>query len=343
MDEILVQGRQMLDERCQLLVENVVAIRRNYRWIYAMSQSLCAMIFTLRGEAVDLDKMEQCQKIIKANTGPLSNFRGTLSPILSSLLCAREDPQSTFEHTIAVYRSLKEDGFHSGQYLAMTAYTIASHTEKQGDYSDVVDKLRHIYRAIKAEHPLLTSSQDYGFLAILALSDQNTEDLVAEAEACYEQLKRGVFSNNAIHTVCQLLALGNGSTEEKCNRVDALLETFKEKHHRFGSGTELIGIGILALIDEDLDVLTDKVIEISETLKQQKGFRTLEATKPQRLMYASALVSQDYLDQMKMREAETAVTYQVSQAILAMEMAMIGAIAASAAAASASASASSSS
>lgn len=327
---------QELAQFCRHFIDNRDVIKKNFRSNYHMMHSLCAIIFSSHQQEVDIEKIKDCRKIIKKNTGPFSAFKGTILLALSSLLSLSKDPAATFDHTLDVYQTLRDDGFRGNQFLTLAAFTIAHHTEKNSDYTTVTDRAKQLYRAMREEHPLLTAGDDYGFAAMLAISERDVYTLMEDAAFCYQQLKTRLFSGNAVQSLSHLLALSDKDPEQKCVRAREIEQYLLERGCRFGNSYELIGLGILTLIDEDLTVLTDKVAAIDDFLKQHKGFGSLYVTKAQRLLFATALVAQDYLHTLPAQSVTSAVTYQMAQIILAMEIAVLTAIAVTATASSSS-------
>ena len=78
----------------------------------------------------------------------------------------------------------------------------------------------------------------------------------------------------------------------KCDRASELFTAFKDHGTKYGSYYEFASLGALVVLDCDKDELVDTIIEVSDTLKQNKGFSSWTLDNKQRLMFAGMLVSQ---------------------------------------------------
>ena len=98
-----------------------------------------------------------------------------------------------------------------------------------------------------------------------------------------------------------MLALGEGSAQEKRDKVLGVYQALKAAGRKYGAGYELGTLGSLALLPAPVEELTADVLEVDEFLSHQKGYRgILGLPKNQRLMHSAMLVSGDYVDQRKL-------------------------------------------
>ena len=315
--------KDTLQKRCRQLVENNDALRKAFKLEYGVLLILCAVIIGLR--PIDVEKIKECKQIIKKKTSLFSSFRSTSFLALATLLSLEDDPESKMDDIINTYSIFKENKFKDSDYLAISAFMI-----KDTDRSEKekwIQKARDIYTLIKAKHPVITSSDDYGYTVMLALSARSAEAAVVEKDRCYEFLKDQFRSKDAVQALSFVLALGGESPEIKCERALRLFDELKKKGYKPGTEFELPGLGALTLAAKNESQTISDLIEVSDFLKTKKGFGALSIEKTQRLLYAAALVVQENGGDDD--SLNLTLTTTVTNILLAIQMTMI--IAASAA------------
>lgn len=326
-----------LQRRCELFIQNYNEIRGGFKWDSTYILPLCANIFTERGKQADAEWLKRCLNLLKQKTGVFSNFRGISRLATAALLAVKDDPEDRLDRALQVHQVLKEQ-FLNSEYLPVTAMILAD-LAKPAEYKEIARRTKDIYKLMKNEHPFLTSSEDSTFAALLALSDKSNVQLVEEMEKCYQLMKPRFFSGNAVQSLSHVLALGEGSAEMKCRRVEELFNALKSAGLKYGTDYELPTLGVLALLNVSVDVLAKDMAEVEAYLKKQKGFGALGIGRKQRLMYAGMLVAGEYMQSDTGQELQTAAINGVISLVVAEQVAMCAAIAsASAAAASASSS-----
>ena len=322
---------QML-KNCTLLLDSRDRIKTVFGWDSGLIHLACAGIYVSKEKEVNVSVLQECKELLKQKVGLFSNFRSTASSPITSMIAVSENPERTLNNGLLVYQLLKKE-FWSSTYLPLTAMVIAQMVEPH-QFEAIAARTRRIYDLIKAEHPFLTSGEDSANCALLALSEKSDKELIYEIESCYQQLKPNFFSSNAVQSLSHVLALGQGTAEEKCRRTMQLFNGLKEAGFKYGTSFELPTLGVLALSDGAKDKMIQEIVEINNWLSRQKGFGFFSTvTTKQRLMYAGIVIQREYINTDAMQS--TAVNSTISL-IVAQEVAMCAAIAASAAATSAS-------
>lgn len=326
--------RQDLTLLCEKFIDNRDRIKAGFAWDSAYIYPVCAAIFTDKGQLADVGQMRRCKDILNEQTGVFSNFRGTVKLPMISMLAADGNPEGKLQKTLQVYHSLK-GFFFSSSYLPLASMIIADITSP-GLYDEIAARTRHIYDLMKAEHPFLTSGEDSVFASLLALSELTDEQIAKETELCYKILKTEFYSGNAVQSLSHVLALGEGSAQEKCKRTIELYKSLKGKGYKYGTSYELSGLGVLALLPMEQDALVEELVEVDGFLSGQKGFGVWGIGKKQRLMYAGMLLASSYIGQESSPVMTTAAISSTISLMAAQQAAMCAAVAASAAAASSS-------
>ncbi|MGF7144576.1 hypothetical protein HNQ56_003007 [Anaerotaenia torta] len=176
---------------------------------------------------------------------------------------------------------------------------------------------------MKEEHRFLTSSDDYGFAALLAMSDKPVRQAVREMEDCYRSLKGEYYGANTVQALSHVLTFSEEPAEIKCRRVLELNKAMKARKCRIGWGNELSFLGVLALLQEDANKLADEIAAVRDYLKSKKGFGNWSIVDTHRVMFSAALVCDDYLTDIKKSTVGYALANQVAGILAAQQMAVM--------------------
>lgn len=326
--------RSSLAGLCSLFIENRDVIKSAFTRKSSYMYPVCASILTDKGMRADESKLKRCKELLKEQTGIFSNFRSAAKLTMIAMMSVDSNPAEKLKNALQVYDNLKEH-FWTSPYLPVASMFIADMAEPEL-YREKSAKTRRIYELMKNEHPFLTSGEDSIYAAMIALSEQNEEDIVAEAENCYRLLKSEFFSGNAVQSLSFVLALCEGSAEEKCNAVMELFRELKVRGYKYGTGHELATLGVLAMLPAERETIIQDLIETDNFLADQKGYGFFGMVKKQRLMHAGMIVTSDYLKDN--HAMQSAAAHSAIALIVAQQAAMCAAIAASSAAAAASSS-----
>ena len=318
---------------CQLFIENRDRIKGEFPWESAYMYPLCAALYTAKGRRANEEVLREAMDLLKARAGLFSNFRSTVKLAIAAMLDLSGNPEKTLNDGLKVYDKLKES-FFSSAFLPMAAMTIAQMAEPY-QYEEIVLRTRRIYERMKSNHFFLTSSEDSGFAAMLALSEKTDDALVEDMESCFAILSGMSMSSNAVQSLSHVLSISEAAADDKCRRTAALFDALKKAGYKYGKGYELPTLGVLALSEGDVEDIAGTMGEIDDFLSEQKGFGIFGIGAKQRLMYAGILAQSEYLDKDVMSAAAVSSTVSI---IVAQQAAMCAAVAASAAAASASSS-----
>ncbi len=316
--------RDSLNKLCEQFVSARDVIKRAFRWESSYLPPVCANLFVAKNAAPDADSLRACRDLINQNTGIFSSFRGNVRVPLSCMLSMEAEPEAKFTKALELYRQLREH-FYASDYLALAAFLLT-------DCDCTPERIargKGIYRLMKDEHPLLTSSEDSVFAVLLAWSDQRDEELISDMEECYRLLKQRFRDKNCVQTMTHILAMEKGRAQDKCGRVFALYDAVTQHGGKYGRHYELPTLAALAMLDADADTLARDMLEVDAFLSGQKGYGFWGIGKKTRLMHAAMLVSDEYMPRKSVDTASLAGTLAL---ILAQQMAMCAAIAASTAA-----------
>lgn len=323
--------RDSLRILCNDFIQNRDTIKRTLGWESSYLYPVCAAMFTDKRKQATEAALRQSRDILKMQTGIFSNFRSTSKLAMITMMAIDGDPEKKLKNALQVYGLLKEH-FWTSDFLPMASMVITDMTEPE-QYKEVAAKTRRIYNLLKNEHPFLTSSEDSIFATLLTLSDMTDAQIVNETERCYQLLKPEFFSGNAVQSLSHVLALCEGTPENKCHRTMQLYNGLKARGCRYGTGYELATLGVLAMLPVELDQIIQDIIDVDRFLCGQSGYGIFGVGKNQRMMHAGMLVTSDYMDQNKNHAMSSAAISSTISLIVAQQTATCAAIAASSAAA----------
>lgn len=282
---------QLMD-RCELLIRNRDAAKAAFSWEMGLTHLTCACIHTQRGKEIDTASLKAARDLLRSKTGAFSYFRGVGEDMHAAILDASGQPEVLLDRALEMYQLLKQD-FYSSSYLPQAALTLAERADPMR-FEEIAHRTRAIYERMRGEHPFLTSSEDSGLCALLALSDRSDDELIARMEQCYARLKERFFWANSVQSLSHVLALMPGNCDELCGRTEALAEQFKLHRRRWGSDYELPVLGLLAADPRDVKTLAETVLDCDDWLRKQPGFGFFSSvSEKQRLMFAGILVQEN--------------------------------------------------
>ena len=272
---------------CESFISVRDTIREAFVWDDPYIHPAAAVIFVTHGRTPDADRMRECRKLIKQNTGIGSYFRGTAELLLMSEMSLAEDPEAYLKKVLAAYDALKKD-FSGSIYLPSAAMLLADSAE-EAEFARLASLSKDIFDIMNRRHRLLTSNEDVVACLTLALSGMTAEKAADETEACYSILYPD-FRNNSAQALAFALALYDAPAEKKCVRTMELYTELAGRDVKWSSGIELAAIGPIAMLDGSVSDIADDLIAIDGFLSQQKGYGALGIDRKTRLMHAAMLL-----------------------------------------------------
>ena len=282
-----------LEEKCELVVENLKAMKKAFRLDTDILKISAAMYMANKKMTADAQDIKDCYGIIKKHEGVLSLYRNNLKMIMSVRMLEQENPEAYFLTIKEIAGLIDSRTVFQSSYAVLAAMLIHDQVQPQ-DYMHYASLTKVIYQHMKEEHRFLTGEDDMGFAALLAVSGIDLEHLKLEINECFELLKEEKMPFEARQELSHILALDMGAPTQKVAKVKALFDEFKRRKKKYGRSYEFVSLGMLALIDLDVSELCDMVIEVEEWLKVQDGFHGLSCDRATRLMIASDFVVETF-------------------------------------------------
>lgn len=285
--------KSIVEKNATQFVANRDAVKSVYKFDGGLQLLSAASLFLSKDVEVDTEKLAACKEQIKKKVNGFSAIRGGLVSTVAAYLALAENPEEMLDKIQVAYKALKKV-FTGCDYVVLAAAIMAQNAEKE-QFDELVERTKTAYKLMKKDHPLLTGTDDSIACVAFAMSGRDISELVMETEAAYVLLKKRFKSSNAVQGLAQILAMCNGSVEQKVEKTIALYDLFREKKTKYGNSYQLASLGLLAQLEASKEGVVDEIIEAEAWLKAQKGFSTWSnVDKQTRLMYAAMLVQKQY-------------------------------------------------
>lgn len=281
--------KEELKSRCEKFVNNRDVIKNCFKWENANIVAVCALEACKKNVCLDELKLLECKKILEDATGVFSEFRGMAKLPVICMLAMTEDSKALMDKAVEIHELLKLK-FRNSQYLILLAIRLANMISVD-EVNQYADRGKTIYNLMKKEHPFLTSVEDNVFAVLLAFSQKADEELVADMEECYRTMKKFSYDSNGMQSLSHVFALANGTPEDKCAKVIEIFNKFDEKGKKYGKTYEMVVLGSVSVMCDNIDEIIENVMEIDEYLSTVKGYTGLGIDKKTRLMHALMLAT----------------------------------------------------
>ena len=284
--------RETLKETCRRFIENRDTLKSAYKWENNYIYPVCAAVLSKKGTPISTEKLKECGSMLKENTSVFSVFRGNIRLLMISLMSIDEDPKKRLDKTVVAYTYLKKQ-FMSSDHLCLAAILIADMAEEYR-FEELAARTRRIYEKMRSDHPMLTSSEDVSYAAMLSFLGHSEQRIADEAERCYVKLKKVFKVASSAQSVSQVFAAFDENADEKCRAIKDLYDELKERGFKFGKYYELATLGVLAMMKKDHPDIVNDIIDAQGYLSGCKGYSTFWGfPKTVRLTHAAMLVAYD--------------------------------------------------
>lgn len=315
---------------CESFISTRDIIKNEFKYDGAYMPPVCSFVFCSENKTPDTEALKKCKQLIKDETSSFSNFRSTAKSAIISMLAVDPSPETRLRNALTAHDLLK-DHFFASPFLPLAAMIISANSKVE-EFESIVDKIGVIYKLMKEEHPILTSSDDSVFIALLAYTDLKPKDIIIETERCYSRLGKTFLAGDAYQALSHVLALYSEKADVKCDKVNNLKSALKNAGLNIGNSYELPILGSLAMLPQDIEKTVADIGEVSEYLSKQKGYGFFGVPIRQRLLHASIITS---LNAMKQGNNDIVINSAIGSTvslIIAQQTAILAAVTASVAA-----------
>ena len=277
---------------CECFITNREIIKKVFKGESLLIYPVAANALVSHGVTADEEKLKECRKLIKKNSGALSYLKGQVMMPFAANLSMKEDPKAHFDKVLKIYNVAKKK-FNRSEYSALLAILLADLIHEDSCEA-VLTRGKELYDQIKMAHPFLTNEQDSVLAGLLALSEKSNTELIDDMEKCFDLLKIKFSHKSSIQSISHVLALTEGSAREKVEHLNDLYDSLREAGKKFGVYTELSTLAAVSILDNETERVRDRIIGIDDFLSKQKGYGLLGLDKKARLMHATMLTTDLY-------------------------------------------------
>ena len=256
---------KFLVDRIQITVDNYRLAKEELRNDGDIINHFASLVFSHYEKEILVERVKEIRKDIKLNTPRISPFRGDTLNILSLLIATvdKEKQEQLIQDMYDTMEILEEEGFLSGSYLALTAFTISK-------YAQLKDKRN------------ITSEDDYLLCTLWVINDIQADTVDDFIENIFNHISdSNIRSKNGIQGLANAIIL-NGSSGEMYRSMEFILQLQKRNIKIANQFLPLIGVlsnynprRNVDIVEGVIEYLCDEEGEYEYYI--DKGFRTIIA------------------------------------------------------------------
>lgn len=299
-----------------LLASNRAVVSGAFKLRGAADTSLAALVWTLAERRADAKQMRTSLDYLKGVTSTFSSARTrNMLPLVSHMAMSGNN-KAYFSEVQHINEKIMEGKLVETDARFSTALIIANSTQTPEEADRLLERSQRIFSGMREAHPLITDERSLPFAAIIALTESDEEELLADAEACYGLLSKG-YGLTGRRTMANILAISTLPPQQKIDRVEKLRSAFKANKIPIGwsSIQEYSMLALLALDDRPASAIAEDVAEVDKYLKKQKGFGDFSLDRAFRLLFASAISTYSHQESTKVGAVADRIAAAVAQAL----------------------------
>ena len=274
---------RFLVDRIQTTIDNYRIAKEELRNDGDVINHFASLIFSHYEKEIPFERIKEIRKNIKSATTILSPFRGDTLNIISLLIATvdNEKEEKLIEDMYETMEILEEEGFLSGSYLALTAFTIGKYC-KYKEKRDIIKKIKELYIILKEKYNDITNEDDYLLCTLLVINNVQLGTVDDFIENIFEHIATSnIRSKNGVQGLANAIIL-NGSLGEMYRTMEFML--YLEKRNIKIANQFLPLIGVVAnynprknvdIVEGVIEYLCDEEGEYEYYI--DKGFRNIIA------------------------------------------------------------------
>ena len=274
---------KFLVDRIQMTVDNYRLAKEELRNDGDIINHFAALVFSHYEKEIPVERIKEIRKNIKSATTMMSPFRGDTLNILSLLIGTvdNENEQELIEDMYESMEILEEEGFLSGSYLALTAFTISKYC-KYKDKKEIIKKIKELYIILKEKYSNITNDDDYLLCTLWVINNIQAETVDDFIENIFDHIAdSNIRSKNGVQGLANAIIL-NGSSGEMYRTMEFMLQLQKRNIKIANQFLPLLGVVTnynprrnVDIVEGVIEYLCDEEGEYEYYI--DKGFRTIIA------------------------------------------------------------------
>ena len=299
---------KFLVDRIQMTVDNYRLAKEELRNDGDIINHFAALVFSHYEKEIPVERIKEIRKNIKSATTMMSPFRGDTLNILSLLIGTvdNDNEQELIEDMYETMEMLEEQGFLSGSYLALTAFTISKYC-KYKDKKEIIKKIKELYIILKEKYSNITSDDDYLLCTLWVINNIQADTIDDFIENIFDHIADShIRSKNGVQGLANAIIL-NGSSGEMYRTMEFMLQLQKRNIKIANQFLPLLGVVTnynprrnVDIVEGVIEYLCDEEGEYEYYI--DKGFRTIIAiviiafcTMTEKKRYIDELLAQGIL------------------------------------------------
>lgn len=236
---------KFLVDRIQMTIDNYRIAKEELRNDGDVINHFASLVFSHYEKEIPVERIKEIRKNIKSATTIMSPFRGDTLNILSLLIATvdNEKEEELIEDMYETMEILEEEGFLSGSYLALTAFTISKYCRYK-EKRDIIKKVKELYIIIKEKYNDITNEDDYLLCTLLVINNVQADTVDDFIENIFEHIaSSNIRSKNGVQGLANAIIL-NGSSGEMYRTMEFM--SYLEKRNIKIANQFLPLIGVIA-------------------------------------------------------------------------------------------------
>ena len=274
---------KFLVDRIQMTVDNYRLAKEELRNDGDIINHFASLVFSHYEKEIPVERIKEIRKNIKSATTIMSPFRGDTLNILSLLIATvdNEKEEELIEDMYETMEILEEEGFLSGSYLALTAFTISKYCRYK-EKKDIIKKIKELYIILKEKYNNITNEDDYLLCTLWVINNIQADTVDDFIENIFDHISNShIRSKNGIQGLANAIIL-NGSSGEMYRTMEFIL--YLQKRNIKIANQFLPLLGVIAnynprrnvdIVEGVIEYLCDEEGEYEYYI--DKGFRTIIA------------------------------------------------------------------
>ena len=274
---------KFLVDRIQMTVNNYRLAKEELRNDGDIINHFASLVFSHYEKEIPVERIKEIRKNIKSATTIMSPFRGDTLNILSLLIATvdNEKEEELIEDMYETMEILEEEGFLSGSYLALTAFTISKYCRYK-EKKDIIKKIKELYIILKEKYNNITNEDDYLLCTLWVINNIQADTVDDFIENIFDHISNShIRSKNGIQGLANAIIL-NGSSGEMYRTMEFIL--YLQKRNIKIANQFLPLLGVIAnynprrnvdIVEGVIEYLCDEEGEYEYYI--DKGFRTIIA------------------------------------------------------------------